>query len=203
MVAIRVYVEGGGDDNPGLSKCRRGFSDFFRKVMPPRTMPRIIACGGREQAFDRFRTAVERYPDAFCMLLLDSEEPGSPGENAWAFLDRTTEWTRPVKATDEQVHLMVQLMESWFLADKDALVRFYGQGFNLGSLPARSDIDNIAKADVERGLKEATRHTRTKGVYRKAHGFDILALIDPRAIKRASPDHAGRLFDILRRETKK
>jgi hypothetical protein len=197
VVAIRVYVEGGGDRDSTIRKCRQGFSEFLRKAMPPMAMPRIIACGGRSQAFDRFRTAMRQYPDKFCVLLVDSERPVPPGENLWNFLEQNDNWSRPHNAAREHVHLMVQLMEAWFLADKPALERFYGHGFNVGALPARTDIENISKSDVLRGLELATRNTRTKGAYRKSHGFDILASLDPDRVRSASPDHAGRLFQTL------
>ncbi len=197
MVGIRVYVEGGGDNHPTITKCRYGFSEFLRKVMPPMTMPRIIACGGRKQAFDRFCTAIDKYPDNFCLLIVDSEGPVTDGEAPWTFLRRNDQWAAPDDATDQQVHLMVQMMETWFLADKPALEKFYGQGFHRGSLPARTDIENIPKTDVLRGLEQATRHTRTKGVYRKSHGFELLALISPKSVAQVSPDHAGRLFRTL------
>jgi hypothetical protein len=31
MVKIHIYVEGGGDQNMTLTKCRRGFSKFFSR----------------------------------------------------------------------------------------------------------------------------------------------------------------------------
>lgn len=198
VVAVRVYVEGRGDSDRTIRECRYGFSQFLRKVMPPMTMPRIVACGGRKQAFDRFCTAIRQYPDTFCVLLVDSEGPMAPGEAPRTYLTRNDEWAFPDDADDENVHLMVQLMEAWFLADKPALTRFYSQGFHVGALPARMDIENIPKADVLRGLEQATRHSRTKGVYRKNHGFGILADMNPALVAQASPDYAGRLFRILK-----
>jgi hypothetical protein len=57
-VTVKVYVEGGGDHNKTLdSECRRGFSEFFRKGGLAGRMPRVVACGGRQQAYDAFRTA--------------------------------------------------------------------------------------------------------------------------------------------------
>lgn len=197
VVAIRVYVEGGGNSDRTTRECRYGFSEFLRKVMPPMTMPRIVACGGRQQAFDRFCTAIQQYPDTFCVLLVDSEGPVLPEEAPRTHLTRNDKWALPDDAADENLHLMVQLMEAWFLADKPALQRFYGQDFNVGALPARTDIENIPKADVLRGLEQATRRSQTKEVYRKNHGFRILADINPDLVAQASPDYAGRFFRIL------
>ena len=49
---------------------------------------------------------------------------------------------------------MVQCMEAWFLADKDSLAAYYGNNFKQNALPARPDIENIAKDDhIERPKK--------------------------------------------------
>jgi uncharacterized membrane-anchored protein YjiN (DUF445 family) len=87
-------------------------------------------------------------------------------------------------------------MESWFLADHEALSRYYERGFLINSLPGRANIEEILKRDVERALDHATQPT-LKGRYHKTrHGFDLLALIDPRKLREAS-GHARRLFEVL------
>jgi hypothetical protein len=97
---------------------------------------------------------------------------------------------------DEQVHLMVQCMESWFLADKSALKRYYGQGFKAHNLPGNLKIEEVLKQDVADGLKSATRDT-IKGEYHKTkHGFEILELINPEAVRKASA-YAERFFKVL------
>ncbi len=199
MVAIRIYVEGGGDRRALLAKCRQGFCEFLEKVMPPRRMPRIIACGTRRSAFDRFCTALSHYSETFCMLLVDSETAVAAGMGPWAHLKSRTGdgWNKPTGATDDHAHLMVQCMEAWFLADKDCLARYFGQGFNAGALPANPNIEAISKADIYSGLKKATRNTKTKGKYQKGnHSFDILGKIDPQKVRQASP-HAERLVNTL------
>ena len=104
---------------------------------------------------------------------------------------------KPAAAKDGQCHLMVQIMESWFLADKKTLAKYFGKGFNEGALPKREDIEAIPKADVLKGLENATRQTETKGTYSKgSHSFEILALIDPKLVRRSSP-YADRLLVVL------
>ena len=91
---------------------------------------------------------------------------------------------------------MVQVMESWFLADKEALRAFYGRGFRRKALPQRHDIEKISKQDVFNGLKNATKGT-SKGRYNKgSHSFAILAMIDPKKVMDASR-HAKQLVTML------
>ena len=72
---------------------------------------------------------------------------------------------------------MVQVMESWFLADPDTLKAFYGREFRAGSLPRNQNIEQISKQDVERGLKHATSVTKKGDYYdnKGKHSFAILA----------------------------
>ena len=160
-------------------------------------MPRIVACGTREDVYDDFKTAHRKSSDNLLpMLLVDAEGPVAAAES-WRHLEDQAGWKRPANATnDEQCHLMVQAMESWFLADKKALGKFYGQGFQESALPANPQIEDISKEDVRSGLNQATRQT-TKGPYNKgSHSFDILAKLDPAKVQEASP-HAKRFIETL------
>ena len=79
-------------------------------------------------------------------------------------------------------------MESWFLADKDALSKFFGQGFNSNQLPQNTNIESVSKEDIYQGLKNATAHCKTKAVYGKGeHSFKILRSIEPKKVRAASP----------------
>ena len=201
MVTIKLYVEGGGDSNDLRTRCRRGFAELLRKVGLEGRMPRIVACGSRGNAYQDFRTAISQAgADEFPVLLVDSEAPVGEVSNSWDHLRTKDGWDRPAHAAEEHAHLMVQCMEAWFLSDKDCLAVFYGQGFYANALPQRSDIENLPKADVFDALRNATRHTRTKGEYRKGtHSFDLLARIDPERVRGASP-HADRFFATLIRK---
>ena len=160
----------------------------------------MIASGSRNDAFEDFREALKRHPGDYIILLVDSEQPVTTGP--WQHLkDRTGDnWLRPTKASEDQAHLMVQVMESWFLADKQVLTEYYGQGFLAGSLPGQPNIELVAKQDVFNALQHASRKTQ-KGEYHKTrHGFDLLELINPKRVRTASP-HAERFLAVLERET--
>lgn len=196
MVRIKVYVEGGGDANIMRTKCRKGFAELFRRAGLAGRMPRIVACGSRNQAYDDFCTAVRVGQEEIPILLVDSEGPLAPNTPPWQFLTSRDGWPCPGDVTQEQAQLMVQCMETWFLADRDALATFYGEGFTAGALPKRLDIENISKKDVFDGLSNATRHTQSKGEYKKKHSFDLLSMIDPDKLRKASP-YAERLISAL------
>ena len=198
---VKVYVEGGGDHNKDLdTRCRKGFSEFFRKAGVPRGTLSVVRCGGRSSAWNRFRTSHENAgPDDFPILLVDSEAPVAQAD-PWEHVRRRPGdgWQRPSGASQDQIHLMVQAMEAWFHADKAKVQEYFGQGFRLASLKSRTDIENIPKADLYDGMQMATRDCR-KGEYSKGqHSFEILALIDPAKVRTASP-HAERLLNVLDR----
>lgn len=95
---------------------------------------------------------------------------------------------------------MTQCMEAWFLADRDALARFFGHGFRASALPGRADdVESVAKGDVPAGLADASRNSR-KGVYSKGgHSFEILGALDPDRVFSDAAPHAKRLLETLER----
>ncbi len=192
-MSVKLYVEGGGDSKTLRSQCRKGFRTFFEKAGMAGRTPSVVACGSRGNAYRDFKTAHGHSLSA--MLLVDAEglvTAKGPWEHLWA----QDNWGRPAKATDDQCHLMVQVMESWFLADSDALESFYGQGFRPQSLPANPNTEEVSKQDVFNRLDAATRAT-TKGRYDKGrHSYEILGRLDPSKVTNASP-YAGRLIRVL------
>ena len=200
-MSVRVYVEGGGDykHTDTATACRSGFRQLFENLGLPSRRFSVHAGGSRRQTFKDFRTAVRQQTGDFIILLVDSEGPvGARG--AWAHLHARDGWQPPSGTTEDQAHLMVQCMEAWFLADRDALLDFYGAELLADSLPGRANIEQIPKRSLLPALKHASKQT-TKGSYDKTrHAFALLARIDPQKLRVAS-HHAGRLFDVLIQRT--
>ena len=104
-----------------------------------------------------------------------------------------TPW-RGVEET--QCHLMVQVMESWFVADSAALKSFYSDGFNAKALPKSKDVETVDKDTVLKALDNATRKAK-KGKYHKIkHASDLLSRLDP-AVVRSASRHCDCLFRTL------
>lgn len=186
-MSTKIYVEGGGDQRRTIDACRVAFGKYLEKIVPAGARPRIVACGSRQRAYEDFTKGLNDPKYDRVLLLVDAESGVAPGDNAWIHLRKRDGWTKPNSAGEDAAHLMVQCMESWFMADKECLERFYGQGFNAGALPARNEIEGITKSDVSTGLENATKHTQ-KGRYHKTlHGFEILGAIDPAKVEAVSP----------------
>jgi len=179
------------------TECRRAFRTLLEKAGFTGRMPRIVACGGRGAAYRDFCTSLTSSCER-PFLLVDSEEPVC-SESPWAHLQQGDGWKRPSGATEDHCHLMVQCMETWFLADVPALSAFYGKGFAPNALPANKNLEAVSKRDVFDALEKATRDTRTKGPYGKTtHSFRILNEIDPGKVRKVSK-WADRFFATLDR----
>ena len=192
MVTTTLYVEGGGDSGALRRACRKGFRKFIEKAGLIGTMPKIVACGSRSNAYHSFCIA-HASGTGPAMLLVDAEALVT-ASGPWQHLKDRDGWDRPDAASDDQCHLMVQAMESWFLADKEALQSFYHQSFRPQDLPQNPTIENIPKQDVFNGLSQATRNTRS---YKKgADSFEILEKLDPAKVRNAS-HYADRFIRAL------
>jgi Domain of unknown function (DUF4276) len=199
-VSVKIYVEGGGNQDRTKTLCRQGFTEYFSKIVPERR-PRIVPAGSRREAYDDFCTALRSGGGGYDLLLLlvDSEDAIPIGYSAWQHLKQrdADSWDKPAGATDLQIHLMVRCMESWFLADKEVLGKFYGQGFLANSLPQALDVESVGKVELLKQLEHATKETKTKGKYHKVeHGFAILGMIDPNKVAAVS-SHAAALHAVV------
>ena len=91
---------------------------------------------------------------------------------------------------------MVQAMETWFLADRDALRAYFGDGFRAKAIRAWPDLESVPRETVLDALKRATAACR-KSYAKGRVSFELLARIDPARVEAACP-HARGLLDRLR-----
>ena len=91
---------------------------------------------------------------------------------------------------------MVQVMETWFLADREALRNYFGAGFRENALKAWPKLEDVPKSTVLEALERATASCRTP--YSKGRvSFEVLARVAPARVEAACP-HAKALLDELR-----
>lgn len=194
--AVRVYVEGGGTYRADQTQLRESFTKLLGGVLGDLPKPKTITCGGRSNAFDDFRNALAANRDALCLLLVDSEGPVKLGESPWAHVRARTGdgWERPASVGDDQLHLMVETMETWIVSDLDALRRVYGPAVDAGSLP-KENLEGVPRRDLLQKLSRALRDTRKE--YTKSTGCLLIGQVDPRRLEASCP-HAARFFEHLR-----
>ncbi len=192
---VWVYLE-------GHKSLRPGFSALFKRAIGEQgdSPVRIRPVPGGAQAIKYFMNALRTKPDALNLLLRDCE--GLDGSCSLESLRSRSDWKPPkgIKINDSQVFWMVEIMESWFIADRDALSAYYGAKFQAAKLPRNPKVEEIPKRDVLSGLKTASKRTQ-KGPYHKTrHAPDLLRQVDPSKIEKVAPA-ARRLFDGLRDAT--
>lgn len=196
-----LFVEGGAEGHADLNvEARKGFTQLLERAGFTGRKPRVVPCGSRRMAYEAFAQALqEASPDDVVLLLVDSEGPVSH-TSPWDHVRHREGdgWTRPQGATDDQLQLMVQDMETWLTADRGALARFYGKEFKIEALPAPSrPLEGVARLEIDRCLKAATKDTPA-GPYAKGdHSFKLLGLVDPAHLRRLP--WADRFFDALDR----
>ena len=196
MVTATLYIEGGGEGKDLRTRFREGWKKFFGSAgVGGRT--KIVRGAGRKQTFDRFATAVsDSAPGTVPFLLVDSEGPVAPEHSVWQHLHARDGWTRPDGAGDDRAFLMVQIMETWFLADRQALRNYFGAGFDENALMAWPNLEDVPKPTVLEELRDATVSCRPRYTKGKV-SFELLARIDPARVEAACP-HARALLNVLR-----
>jgi hypothetical protein len=195
---IWIYVEGGGGKD-SKDQLRQAFSRFLTDprvaARERNTRWRVVLCGARDNAYRAFHRHLQKvHGGEPVFLLVDADRPVS-GTVREHLSGGETQWNLSF-ATDGQCHLMVEVMEAWFLADPSALEAFYGRDFATNQIPRRTNVEEIPKDQVYESLERATRNTR-KGRYDKAdHAPQILKSLDPARVRGRAP-HCDRLFNAL------
>ena len=190
-------MEGGGDGRDAKAALRLGMDSFLTGIKQAAREKslrwKLVCCGSRHEAFRRFRSSFNNRQHTITILLVDAEGPvNRPVRD---HLRRRDEWDLAF-ASDDVVHLMTQTMETWIIADPDALAEYYGPNFQRNALPTALNLETTAKDDVEDALKAATRLTR-KGAYHKIrHASGLLKRINSREVKQRCPGCA-RLFRTM------
>ena len=187
-----IYLEGGasGPNSKELSiRCQQAFHTLLERMGFEGRKPRLVACGGRSSAYDRFCTALNAGGSGYVAMWIDSEEPMADIEAAWSHLRQVAtvpQWDSPDGAEDDQVLFMTTCMETWIVADRTTLREHFRQGLNENPLPALPDLERRSRDEVQDGLECATRDCRN--TYAKGkRSFEVLAKLEPAVLKQHLP----------------
>ena len=205
MVGVRIYVEGGGDSKEEKIRCRQGFRKLLEKSGFAGQMPGITACGGRESVYQAFCTAISARgrQDLYPILLVDSEDPVQNADDdpdspaAWTHLESRDGWARPNRVNPDQAQLMVTCMETWIMADRDALKSVFGAALQQNALLSLDSLEGRNRHEVQDALEHATRNCGWDRAYRKGRrSFQVLERLSP-AVLASHLTHFRRLKRTL------
>jgi Domain of unknown function (DUF4276) len=177
VTELRLYFEGDRGLKPGFHKFLEEIVELARSR---RCKFQLVEAQGTP--IQDFRVALKTHSDAWNVLLLDWED----GDEA-AIRKRGLAGCDP-----DSVFWMVQIMESWFLADTEALKLVFKTNLNENALKRNPNVEEIPKQDVLDCLKSATG-----GRFHKVeHGVRLLASIHPAKVRKAAPD-CDRMFHLI------
>lgn len=188
MSAVEIYMEGGGTGK-GAADLRRGINEFLGELNAAVRSKgwhwNLVLCGSRHEAYDTFNRARDRARESeIIVLLVDAEVPVKASTTV-EHLQTQEDGLDFTGVPVEHVHLMVTTMETWIIADRTALKKYYGQGFHEKSLPLHENLEEVSKKAVADALDRATTKTKTKGRYHKIrHASQLFELIDPGEVRR-------------------
>ena len=195
---IKPYIEGGGGSVLQDTLFREGWQAFFQKAGLAGRMPKTFRGGGRNATFDAYQTAVRtKRPDELPLLLVDSEDLVTSGNNEWQHLQSRDNWNRPAGVGDSDAFLMVCCMETWFLADREVLKKFFHDCWRDNAVPEWPNLEAISKEMVFEKLALATAGCGKRAYAKGKRSFEILKVIDPAIVEAKCPG-AKRLLDRLR-----
>jgi hypothetical protein len=186
-VSAAIFIEGSkrGEHSKEMDvRCRRAFHALLDPICPMRK-PSLHPCGGRDRAFKDFCTAQKQGKASFVALLVDSEDPVEDLGKPWEHLKKRDGWDRPRGSKDDQVLFMTTCMETWIVADREALKTHFRQ-LHEKALPPFHDLERRAREDVLHTLEHATRRCRSP--FKKGNrSFDVLAKLNPAALRQHLP----------------
>lgn len=203
MSGVEIYMEGGGHSRDDKATLRQGMDALLQPLKDAARAKalhwKLVPCGARNEAFRRFRNEVGKGDDAIIVLLVDTEGPLPADSGPRQHLQSPSRDGWDMQFADEDmIHLMVQSMETWIVADPDALSTYYGQNFNRNALPKRENLEMEPKADVARALNQATERTTKRRYHKIKHASDLLKRINVEKVKNRCL-HCARLFDVIGR----
>ena len=157
---LAIYMEGGGGKRgSSRAELRQGMEVFLAEIKDACRVRRwhwkLVCCGSRNEAHRQFQNARTNRNAGLVVLLVDSEGP----VGAWSYSAHLTArdgWGLD-DIDDDVVHLMTQTMETWIVADSDALGRYYHQGFYRNALPRRPDLEEVSKIDIAQAQDRASQ----------------------------------------------
>jgi hypothetical protein len=174
---IRIYFEGN-------RTLRSGFKKFFDVLeRSGRDRGSTVEFIAAKNGLSDYRKASRSHPQAWNILLKDSEQQ-------WSSHSAMCDTHGIHQSLANNVFWMVELMESWFLADPQALSEYYRRDFSVNAIGNTEDVERIPKAEVLRRLDKV-------GYHKVSHAPHLLERLNPERVQQRA-QHCRLLFEAVR-----
>lgn len=185
-MSARLYIEG-AESKEDQARCREGFRRLLEKAGFTGRLPRLVASGSRNSTFNDFKIALANSKQGhFVAMLIDSEDPVNDVEKTWQHLKARDGWDQPIAAGDDQVLFMTTCMETWVVADRETLKRYYRHELQENALPPVNELEKRTRHELHDALKHATRNCAN--AYRKGkRSFEVVGELDPDVLTKLLP----------------
>ncbi len=201
---VHIYIEGGR--SKGDIEFRAALDSFFgglKEVVKPGWGLSIIPCGGRENTYKNFVTALDQVPSADAVVLLvDAEDlpEGCARDHVSTKKRQTPDNWDMEGVSEKQVYLMTVVMETWFLADCESIrehMKKKQKAFDADKLEHKGNPEIVSKQTVYSKLDSAIKNLKYgSDGYEKRKGdlsFEFLGCLNADAV-RMRCDSLDRLF---------
>jgi hypothetical protein len=107
----------------------------------------------------------------------------------WSHLKIRDGWDKPPGSENDQVLFMTTCMETWIVADRDALAKHYGSEFQESALPSLVNLESRSRQEIQNDLSHATRNC--SNTYKKGkRSFFVLEKLSPDKLESNLPSFA-------------
>lgn len=196
---VRLYVEGGpvGVHSDALRAFRAAFKKHLVRLDPRLKDMDVVARGSIHNTIKGYAEGFRQFsPECRVALLVDSDGPVAASSCAEHLKPKLDAAGVPAEAR-AALFLMVQCMESWFIADVEALRKCFGSKFRGQSLPRHIEVEAVPVGNVLAALQEAIKLTPSAKYHKVRHGTRVLESLNPDQVS-ARSRHARALHEFLR-----
>ena len=195
---VVIHFEGAKDLREGFVKL---FGNHIERARQKRIHFDMIAGGSNAETVKDFLRSCRRNPSDLNVLLIDSEGSAPSAAEAIRALRSRSYWDANAAPDDGQLNFMVQAMEAWFIADPQAMARYFRNGFAVGRLPHPQNAESASPNELTDSINQALRAIggRRRQKYDKVRdGAQLLARVNEATVRRNCPSFR-RLTDFLSR----
>ena len=195
---VRLYVEGGAvSRKDDLIKSRRALTAWLKKLDLV-NLPQVALTGPGPKALAEAEARTKQAKGQETVLALVDSEGTLENIEQPLSLFQAKHKTKFIYLTDEQILVMVQCMEAWICADKNAVREAYPKGQHSNRFEQENPESKTPPQLCKYLEKVSKKPDQDKPLYKKGKpAFELFGKTDPNIVAHRCPS-AERAIRILK-----